>query len=259
MDYRRIVPCLDTKDGKLVKGINFVDLKELGDPAEAGAAYSEAGADELVFLDITATLEGRKTFLDAVKRTVAAITVPLTVGGGIASLDDIKQLLDAGVSKVSMNSAAVRDPELVRRAAEEFGSGNITVAIDTRASSELPSGFEVVVSGGTKPTGLDAIAWAKRVEELGAGAILPTSMDADGTLAGYDIPMTRAIADAVNLPIIASGGAGTLEHLYEAIVEGHADAVLVASIAHYGTFTIRQMKEYLRDRGIPVNIKKKAN
>jgi len=254
MDYRRIVPCLDTKDGKLVKGINFVDLKELGDPAEAGAAYSEAGADELVFLDITATLEGRKTFLDAVKRTVAAITVPLTVGGGIASLDDIKQLLDAGVSKVSMNSAAVRDPELVRRAAEEFGSGNITVAIDTRASSELPSGFEVVVSGGTKPTGLDAIAWAKRVEELGAGAILPTSMDADGTLAGYDIPMTRAIADAVNLPIIASGGAGTLEHLYQAIDEGHADAVLVASIAHYGTFTIRQMKEYLRDRGIPVNL-----
>jgi len=254
MDYRKIVPCLDTKDGRLVKGINFVDLKELGDPAEAGAAYSEAGADELVFLDITATLEGRKTFLDAVKRTVAAITVPLTVGGGIASLDDIKMLLDAGVSKISMNSAAVRDPELVRRAAEEFGSGNITVAIDTRSSSELPSGFEVVVSGGTKPTGLDAVAWAKRVEELGAGAILPTSMDADGTLAGYDIPMTRAIADAVNLPIIASGGAGTLEHLYQAIDEGHADAVLVASIAHYGTFTIRQMKEYLRDRGIPVNL-----
>ena len=259
MDYRRIVPCLDTKDGKLVKGINFVDLKELGDPAEAGAAYSEAGADELVFLDITATLEGRKTFLDAVKRTVAAITIPLTVGGGIASLDDIKLLLDAGVSGVSMNSAAVKDPELVRRAVKEFGSEKITIAIDTRASSVLPSGFEVVVSGGTKPTGLDAIAWAKKVEELGAGAILPTSMDADGTLAGYDIPMTRAIADAVNLPIIASGGAGTLEHLYEAIVEGHADAVLVASIAHYGTFTIRQMKEYLRDRGIPVNIRKKAN
>ena len=254
MEYRRIVPCLDTKDGRLVKGINFVDLKELGDPAEAGAAYSEAGADELVFLDITATLEGRKTFLDAVKRTVAAITVPLTVGGGIASLDDIKRLLDAGVSRVSMNSAAVRDPGLVRRAAEEFGSEKITIAIDTRASSELPSGFEVVVSGGTKPTGLDAIAWAKEVEELGGGAILPTSMDADGTLAGYDIPMTRAIADAVSLPIIASGGAGTLDHLYQAIVEGHADAVLVASIAHYGTFTIRQMKEYLRDRGIPVNL-----
>jgi len=254
MDYRRIVPCLDTKDGKLVKGINFVDLKELGDPAEAGAAYSEAGADELVFLDITATLEGRKTFLDAVKRTVAAITIPLTVGGGIASLDDIQRLLDAGVSGVSMNSAAIKDPELVRRAAEKFGSDKITIAIDTRVSSELPSGFELVVSGGTKPTGLDAVAWAKKVEELGAGAILPTSMDADGTLAGYDIPMTRAIADAVNLPIIASGGAGTLEHLYEAIVEGHADAVLVASIAHYGTFTIRQMKEYLRDRGIPVNL-----
>jgi imidazole glycerol-phosphate synthase subunit HisF len=254
MNYRRIVPCLDTKDGRLVKGINFVDLKELGDPAEAGATYSEAGADELVFLDITATLEGRKTFLDAVKRTVAAITIPLTVGGGIASLDDIKRLLDAGVAGVSMNSAAVKDPELVRRAAEEFGSEKITVAIDTRASAEFPSGFEVVVSGGTKPAGIDAIAWAKRVEELGAGAILPTSMDADGTLAGYDIPMTRAIADAVNLPIIASGGAGTLEHLYQAIDEGHADAVLVASIAHYGTFTIRQMKEYLRGRGIPVNL-----
>ena len=257
MDYRRIVPCLDTKDGKLVKGINFVDLKELGDPAEAGAAYSEAGADELVFLDITATLEGRETFLDAVKRTVAAISIPLTVGGGIASLDDIRRLLDAGVSGVSMNSAAIKDPELVRRAAEKFGSDKITIAIDTRTSSELPSGFELVVSGGTKPTGLDAVAWAKKVEELGAGAILPTSMDADGTLAGYDIPMTRAIADAVSLPIIASGGAGTLEHLYEAIVEGHADAVLVASIAHYGTFTIRQMKEYLRDRGIPVNLRGK--
>ncbi len=259
MDYRRIVPCLDTKDGKLVKGINFVDLKELGDPAEAAAAYSEAGADELVFLDITATLEGRKTFLDAVKRTVAAITIPLTVGGGIASLDDIQRLLDAGVSGVSMNSAAIKDPELVRRAAEKFGSDKITIAIDTRVSAELPSGFELVVSGGTKPTGLDAVAWARKVEELGAGAILPTSMDADGTRAGYDIPMTRAIADAVSLPIIASGGAGTLEHLYEAIVEGHADAVLVASIAHYGTFTIRQMKEYLRDRGISVNIRKETD
>ena len=252
MDCRRIIPCLDTKDGRLVKGINFVDLKELGDPAEAGAAYSEAGADELVFLDITATLEGRKTFLDAVKRTVEAITVPLTVGGGIASLDDIKRLLDAGVSRVSMNSTAVKVPELVRRAAEEFGSEKITIAIDTRASFELPSGFEVVVSGGTKATGLDAVEWAKKAEELGAGAILPTSMDADGTLAGYDIPMTRAIADAVSLPIIASGGAGTLEHLYQAIVEGHADAVLVASIAHYGIFTIRQMKEYLRNRGIKI-------
>lgn len=253
MDYRRIIPCLDTKDGRLVKGINFIDLKGLGDPAEAGAAYSDAGADELVFLDITATLEERKTFLEAVKRTVDAISIPLTVGGGIASIEDIKKLLALGVAKVSMNSAAVRDPELVRRSAEEFGREKIIIAIDTRASSDLPSGFEVVVSGGTKPTGLDAIAWAKKAEKLGAGTILPTSMDADGTLAGYDIPMTRAVADAVSIPVIASGGAGTLEHLFEAIAEGHADAVLVASIVHYGTFTIRQMKEYLRDRGIPVN------
>ena len=254
MEYRRIIPCLDTRDGRLVKGVHFVEIKELGDPARAGEAYSRAGADELVFLDITATLEGRKTLLEAVRRTVARISIPLTVGGGISSIDDIKKLLEAGVAKISVNSAAVRDPEFVRRAVNEFGGEKVTVAIDTRSSSELPSGFEVVVAGGTKPTGLDAVEWARKVEQLGAGTILPTSMDADGTRAGYDLPMTRAIADAVSLPIIASGGAGTLEHLYQAIVEGHADAVLVASIAHYGTFTIRQMKEYLRDRGISVNL-----
>ncbi|MFH1039389.1 MAG: imidazole glycerol phosphate synthase subunit HisF [PVC group bacterium] len=252
MDYRRIIPCLDTKDGRLVKGINFVDLKDLGDPADAGAAYSEAGADELVFLDITATLEGKKTFLQAVERTVNAISVPLTVGGGIGSIEDIRRLLDLGVSRVSLNSAPVKDPELISRAAEEFGPEKIVVAIDTRSSSQVPSGFEVVVSGGTKPTGLDAVEWARKAAARGAGSLLPTSMDADGTRTGYDIPMTRAIADAVKVPVIASGGAGTLEHLYEAIIEGHADAVLVASIAHYGTFSIRWMKEYLRDRGIPV-------
>lgn len=254
MDYRRIIPCLDTKDGRLVKGIHFVELKDIGDPAENGAAYSEAGADELVLLDITATLEKRKTLLDAVKRTVERISVPLTVGGGIAELGDIEKLLDAGVSKVSMNTAAVREPEFVRQAAKEFGREKIVVAIDTRKSSEVPSGFEVVVSGGTKPAGIDAVEWASRAEDLGAGAILPTSMDADGTQAGYDIPMTRAVADAVGLPVIASGGAGKLEHLYEAITEGGADAVLVASIAHYGTFTIRQMKEYLQERGIAVRL-----
>jgi cyclase len=254
MNFRRIIPCLDTRNGKLVKGIHFVDIKELGDPAEAGEAYSRAGADELVFLDITATLEERKTFVDAVKRTVERIDVPLTVGGGIRSVEDIGELLDAGVTRVSINTAAVRRPGLVREAEEEFGKGRIIVAIDTRKSERVPSGFEVVVSGGTESTGLDAVEWAKRVEELGAGAILPTSMDADGTRAGYDIPMTRAIADAVNIPVIASGGAGTLEHLYEAIAEGHADAVLVASIAHYGTYTIRQMKEYLASRGIPVKL-----
>jgi cyclase len=251
MDYRRIIPCLDTKDGRLVKGINFVQLKDVGDPAENAAAYSEAGADELVFLDITATLENRKTFLDAVKRTVDCCTIPLTVGGGINSCDSIQELFDLRVSKVSMNTAAVRNPDLVKEAADNFGSEKITIAIDTRQNAELPSGFEVMVSGGTKPAGIDAVEWAKKVEDFGAGAILPTSMDADGTQAGYDIPMTRAIADAVSLPVIASGGAGTLEHLYEAIVDAHADAVLVASIAHYGTYTIRQMKEYLAQRQIP--------
>jgi cyclase len=254
VDYRRIIPCLDVKDGRLVKGINFFQLKDVGDPAENAAAYSRAGADELVFLDITATLENRKTLLDAVKRTVERCTVPLTVGGGINSCDRIRELLDLGVSKVSINTAAVRSPDLVKEAARDFGTEKITVAIDSRKNPDLPSGFEVMVSGGTKPAGIDAVEWAEKVEDLGAGAILPTSMDADGTQAGYDIPMTRAIADAVTLPVIASGGAGTLEHLYQAIVDAHADAVLVASIAHFGKYTIKQMKEYLAQRRIPVNL-----
>ena len=254
MDYRRIIPCLDTKNGRLVKGIHFVNLKELGDPAEAGEAYNRAGADELVLLDITATLESRQTLLDVVRRTAERISIPLTVGGGIRNVADIQALLDAGAAKVSMNTAAVRRPELVREAAEAFGSERVVVAIDTRVSKKAPSGFEVVVRGGTEPTGLDAVQWAKRCEQLGAGALLPTSMDADGTQAGYDIPMTRAMADAVKAPVIASGGAGKLEHLYEAIADGHADAVLVASIAHYGTFSIRQMKEYLAERGIAVRL-----
>jgi imidazoleglycerol phosphate synthase cyclase subunit len=253
-DYRRIIPCLDVKNGRLVKGIHFVDIKDVGDPAENAAAYSEAGADELVFLDITATLEERKTIIDAVKRTVERISVPLTVGGGIKSVQNIRDLFEVGVSAASINTAAVKNPDFVKEAADEFGSDKIVVAIDTRTSEEVPSGFEVMVAGGTKPTGIDAVEWAKKVEGLGAGQILPTSMDADGTQAGYDIPMTKAIADAVDVPVIASGGAGTLEHLAEAIVEAHADAVLVASIAHYGTFTIRQMKEYLAGEGIPVRL-----
>jgi cyclase len=252
MEYRRIIPCLDVKHGRLVKGVHFVKLREIGDPADAGAAYSDAGADELVFLDITATLENRATFLDAVKRTVSRVAVPLTVGGGIRSLEDMRAVFDAGVSKVSINTAAVRRPELVAEAAEEFGPERLTVAIDTRKSEKLPSGYEVVIRGGTEGAGIDAVDWARKVEALGAGAILPTSMDTDGTQAGYDIPMTRAIADAVRVPVIASGGAGTLEHLHEAIVAGHADAVLVASIAHFGKYSIRQMKEYLASRGIPV-------
>lgn len=254
MEFRRIIPCLDVKGGRLVKGIHFVNLKDVGDPAEAGAAYSEAGADELVFLDISATIENRKTLIDAVKKTVERITVPLTVGGGIRSIKDIQELMNIGASRVSINTAAVRNPDFVKEAARAFGSDKIVIAIDTRKSSKLPSGFEVMVSGGTKPTGIDAVDWVKKVEAFGAGSILPTSMDADGTQAGYDIPMTRAIADAVSLPVIASGGAGTLEHLYEAITEGHADAVLVASIAHFGKYTIKQMKEYLAQRGIPVKL-----
>jgi cyclase len=254
VDYRRIIPCLDVKHGRLVKGVNFVNLADVGDPAENAAAYSQAGADELVFLDITATVENRKTLIDAVKRTVERCTVPLTVGGGISNCKAIEELLGLGVSKVSINTAAVRSPVLVKEAAKSFGRDKITVAIDTARNPDLPSGFEVMVKGGTSGTGIDAVDWAKKVEGLGAGTILPTSMDADGTQGGYDIPMTRAIADAVSLPVIASGGAGSLEHLYEAIVEGNADAVLVASIAHFGKFSIRQMKEYLAERDIPVNL-----
>jgi imidazole glycerol-phosphate synthase subunit HisF len=254
MDYRRIIPCLDVKHGRLVKGVHFVEIKDVGDPAENGEAYSKAGADELVFLDITATLEGRKTMVDAVRRTVERISIPLTVGGGISSVEGIQELMDVGVSKVSINTAAVHRPELVDEAVKAFGSEKITIAIDTRKNETMPSGFEVMVSGGTKPAGVDAVEWARKVVDMGAGAVLPTSMDADGTQAGYDLPMTRAIADAVNVPVIASGGAGTLDHLYEAIVDGHADAVLVASIAHFGIFTIAQMKEYLASRGIAVRV-----
>ena len=254
MDYRRIIPCLDVKGGRLVKGVHFVELKDVGDPAENAAAYSEAGADELVFLDITATVEKRKTLIDAVKKTVERVTVPLSVGGGIGSVDDIRKLIDIRVSRVSINSAAVRNPRFIGEAVREFGGDRIVIAIDTRKSSAVPSGFEVMVDGGRTPTGKDAVEWAKTVEDIGVGTILPTSMDADGTQTGYDIPMTRAVADAVQIPVIASGGAGTLEHLYEAIDSGHADAVLVASIAHYGTYTIRQMKEYLRDKGLQVRL-----
>lgn len=254
MAHTHVIPCLDTKDGRLVKGVNFVALQDLGDPAESAEAYCKAGADELVFLDITATLEGRKTFLEAVKRTVERISVPLTVGGGIGSLEDIELLFSIGVSKISMNSAAVRNPELITDAAQRFGSKRIVVAIDTKKSydQKCESGFEVVVSGGTKGTGKDAVLWAKEAEQRGAGALLPTSMDADGKQTGYDIPMTRAVADAVKIPVIASGGAGTLEHLYEAIQQGHASHVLVASIAHFGTFSIKEMKDYLRGKGVSV-------
>lgn len=253
MDYIRIIPCLDVKDGRLVKGVHFVDLRDVADPAETGEAYSKAGADELVLLDITATLEGRKTMLDVVKRTAERIAIPFTVGGGIKETGDIEALLKAGAARVSINTAAVAHPVLIEEAADNFGTNAIVVAIDTRKNEDMPSGFEVVVSGGTKPTGKDAVEWAEEAEWLGAGQILPTSMDADGTQAGYDIPMTRAIAQAVSVPVIASGGAGKLEHLYEVVVEGKADAVLVASIFHFGAFTIGQAKDYLRSKGIRVS------
>jgi cyclase len=254
LDFRRIIPCLDVKDGRVVKGVKFVEIQDVGDPAETGAAYSDAGADELVFLDITASLEKRKFMLETILRTVERIAIPLTVGGGIRTCNDIQELMDINVSNISINTAAVVNPGLVKESAREFGRHHIIVAIDTKKSSTLPSGFEVVINGGTKATGLDAVEWAKKVVDLGAGAILPTSMDTDGTQNGYDIPMTRAIADAVEVPVIASGGAGKLEHLEQAIVDGHADAVLVASIAHFGTFSIVQMKEYLQSRGIPVRL-----
>ncbi len=253
-DYVKIIPCLDTKDGRLVKGVNFVNLRDIADPAEMGEQYSKAGADELVLLDITATVEGRPTLLDAVSRTVERISVPLTVGGGIRTLDNMRELFDVGVSKCSVNTAAVKNPQLVADAASEFGSGRVTVAIDTRQNSQIASGFEVVVDGGRTPVGRDAVAWAKECEQLGAGAILPTSMDADGTQAGYDIPMTRAIAEAVSIPVIASGGAGNLDHLVEAVVDGKASAVLVASIFHYGTYMVRQAKEYMASKGISVRL-----
>jgi cyclase len=252
-DYIRIIPCLDVKDGRLVKGVHFVDLKDVGDPAEIGAKYASEGADEIVFLDITATVEKRKTMVEVVRRTAKGITVPLAVGGGIKSVQDIEDLLEAGASKVSINTAAVRNPDLIKEAVEKFGSKCIVIAIDTSKSSTLPSGFEVMVRGGREGAGIDAVEWAKKMEQLGVGEILPTSMDTDGTLNGYDIPMTRAIAEAVKLPVIASGGAGTLEHLYEAIIEGKADAVLVASVFHFGKHTILEAKQFLADKGIPVS------
>lgn len=255
MDTVRIIPCLDMKDGRVVKGVHFVDLKDAGDPVENAAYYREAGADEVAMLDIAATVEGRKTRLEWARSVVDALgDVPLTVGGGVNELGDIDALIEAGVARASMNSAAVARPELVSEAAERFGPERIVVAIDGRRNPVMPSGFEVVVSGGRKGTGIDCVEWAARCEVLGAGTLLPTSMDGDGTREGYDLPFTRAIADAVSLPVIASGGAGTLQHFYEGVVEGHASALLAASVFHFRTFTVRDVKQFLDERGIPVNL-----
>ena len=253
MSAIKIMPCLDMKDGRVVKGINFVDLKDAGNPVENAAFYQKEGADELAMLDIAATLENRKTRLQWVKDVSSVIDIPLTVGGGISSLEDIEMVLQAGASKVSMNSAAVKDPDLVKQASEKFGKEKIVVAIDARRNDKIPSGFELVVSGGTKPVGKDAIVWAKECQELGAGTILPTSMDGDGTQAGYDLEFTKAISDAVNLPVIASGGAGTLEHFYEGAVQGGADVLLAASVFHYRTLSIGEVKAYLKNKGLKVN------
>lgn len=250
----KIMPCLDMKDGRVVKGVHFVDLKDAGDPVKHASFYQHEGADELAMLDIAATLENRKTRLEWVKHVASVVTIPLTVGGGIGTLEDIELVLQAGASKTSMNSAAVKAPGLVADAAKQFGSERIVVAMDARRNEAMPSGFELVVSGGTKPVGKDAIAWAKRCEDLGAGVILPTSMDGDGTCKGYDIEFTKAISDVVRVPVIASGGAGTLEHFYEGVVKGGADVLLAASVFHFRTFTIKQVKEYLREKGLRVDL-----
>ncbi|MGE5233612.1 MAG: imidazole glycerol phosphate synthase subunit HisF [Acidobacteriota bacterium] len=247
----RIIPCLDVKEGRVVKGVNFVGLRDAGDPVEVAQRYDTEGADELCFLDITASHERRKIILDVVARTAETVFMPLTVGGGVRELQDVRHLLNAGADKVSINTAAVQQPDFVKAAAEKFGSQCIVVAIDAKAVAGRAR-WEVFTHGGRTATGLDAIEWARRMEFYGAGEILLTSMDRDGTEDGYDLELTRAVADAVSVPVIASGGAGTLDHLSEAIAEGNADAVLCASIFHYGTYRVRDAKRHLADAGIPV-------
>lgn len=252
MGYKKIMPCLDIKDGRVVKGIHFVNLKDAGDPVENAALYEEEGADELAFLDITATIEGRKTMVDLVKRVAKAISIPLTVGGGIGSLVDMETILSAGASKVSINTAAVKRPELIREAAERFGSDRIVVAIDAKRTDKVKSGFELVTHGGRTFTAKDAVEWARECRDLGAGVLLPTSMDTDGTKDGYDLQLTRQIAEASRLAVIASGGAGTMEHFYQALTAGKADVVLAASVFHFREISIRDLKKYLKGKGIEV-------
>lgn len=250
---KRIIPCLDVKDGKVVKGVNFVSLKDAGDPVELAQAYDREGADEIVFLDISASVEGRRTMVDVVRKTDEKVFIPLTVGGGIRDVDDVKNLLLAGADKVSINTSAVLNPDLVRKASQRFGSQCIVVAIDARKVQSKPQEkWNVFIYGGRQDTGLDACEWAKRVESLGAGEILLTSMDRDGTAYGYDISLTRAISETVHIPVIASGGAGTLRDFKEVFEEGKADAALAASVFHYGKLSIKQVKGYLAGEGIVV-------
>jgi cyclase len=249
---KRLIPCLDVKDGRVVKGVRFVDLRDAGDPVEAALAYDAQGADELVFLDITASHEERRIILDVVRRTAEGVYLPLTVGGGVRSVDDVRHLLRAGADKVSLNTAALARPAVIREAAERFGSQCIVVAIDARREAGDPPRWGVYTHGGRRPAGRDAVAWAREAVGLGAGEILLTSMDRDGTKDGYDLPLTRAVAEAVSVPVIASGGAGSLEHLREGLVEGGADAALAASIFHFGTHTIAEARDYLLAHGVEV-------
>jgi cyclase len=250
---KRIIPCLDVKDGRVVKGVSFLNLRDAGDPVEAAVVYDREGADELCFLDITASHENRKTIIDVVERTAARVFMPVTVGGGVRMLDDVRNLLNAGADKVSINTAAVERPEFVKEAAQRFGTQCIVVAVDAK---RVPASdrWEVFTHGGRRSTGLDAVEWAKRMEDYGAGEILLTSMDQDGRQSGYDLALTAAVSNRVSIPVIASGGVGTLDHLYEGFVTGKADAVLAASIFHFRTYTIPQAKAYLRARGIPVRL-----
>ena len=249
---KRIIPCLDVKDGRVVKGVNFVNLRDAGDPVEIAKKYSDDGADEVCFLDITASNEERKTMIDVVERTAGQVFVPLTVGGGVRTLDDVRQILLAGADKVSINTAAVKNPDFVKEAADKFGSQCIVVAIDARSVGD--SKWEVFTHGGRNPTGIDAVEWAQKMEDYGAGEILLTSMDKDGTKSGYDLPLTKTISRNLRIPIIASGGAGNLEHLSDGVKLGEADAVLVASIFHYGEYTIKEAKEFLSANGISVRL-----
>lgn len=254
--YKRVIPCLDVNAGRVVKGVNFVELRDAGDPVEIAKRYCEQGADELTFLDITATTEGRDTIVPIVEQTVAVINVPLTVGGGIRTLEDIQRLLDAGVSKVSIGSAAIKRPELIREAAERFGSERIVVAIDAGSvtTDDGTTRWELFTHGGKQATGIDPVAWAQQMEAFGAGELLVTSMNRDGTKEGFDLALTRAISDAVNIPVIASGGVGNLQHMADGVLKGGASAVLAASIFHFGEYTIQKCKEYMREQGIEVNL-----
>jgi cyclase len=254
METVRVIPCLDIKGGRVVKGVHFVNLIDAADPVEAAEAYSDGGADEIAFLDITATIEGRQTMFDCVRRVAEVVRVPLTVGGGIKSVEDVQEAVDSGASAVSISSAAFRDPGMVKAAVDRLGTDKVIVAIDADANEALPSQREVYVDGGRTATGKDAVEFAKEMAEHGVGQILPTSKAADGTKDGYDLVLTRGIADATGLPVIASGGAGKLEHFYDAVAEGHAQAVLAASVFHFGEFTIREVKQYLRARKIPIRM-----